>query len=184
MNLLKLALITSATGLLLAGCETTSSRPYKASTDNILAFQSAVPAGTKVSIANFDAAAGVDTELTCRAMGALDVSPGKTPISFIQGALKEELFEAGVYAQDGNPISGRIDVLDADSWGTGGWKIDMNLSSPSLPDGYNVDVDYAFKSSYSAVKACQNVVDAYTPAVQALIAKAIEHPSFGKLISK
>jgi len=165
-----------------AGCETTSSRPYSASTKNIIAFQKAVPTGSSVSVSQFQAAADVDMELTCRLLGALEVAPGKTATQFIEDAFQEELFDAGVFDANGTPITGMITQYEADSYGTGKWEIGLNLSSPNLPQGLDVATVYEFKSSYTALKACQNVVDAFTPAVQSLIAEAIEHPDFATLV--
>lgn len=166
---------------LFAGCETTSSRPYTASTKNIIAFQKAIPSGKTVSVNEFTAAEGVNTNPTCRALGAIDVAPGQTPVDFIEDALREEIFEAGKFDEAGVPLSGTITELVPDSLGTGTWTIGMNLASPNLPEGLDVSTVYEFKSSYSAISACQNVVDAFTPAVQDLIAKTIAHPDFEKL---
>ena len=173
----------AAAVLTLCACETTSSRPYTPSTSNIMAFQSALKDdGTKVRLAPFTAAAEVDEGMTCRALGALEVAPGKTPIEFVESAMRDELFAAGVYDQeDGNVIRGNITQLEFNSFGTGSWKIAMNLSSESLPEGYSVSTQYKFKTSYSALKACQNVIDAFTPAVQELIGSAVASPEFETL---
>ncbi len=179
----KLIFTVAAASLVLAGCETTSSRPYKASTENIIALQKSLAnSGNKVQVGAFSVASGVDTELTCRAMGAIDVSPGKDAVAFIQDAFREELFEAGAYdAENGRVIKGQITEFNADSWGKGKWEVGLMLSSDSLPNGLNVNTVYEFKSSFSAIKACQNVVDAFTPTVQQLIKQAVEHSDFAKL---
>lgn len=176
-------LLAASAALTLCACETTSSRPYTPSTENIMAFQSALKAeGTKVQLAPFVAAAGVDESLTCRALGALEVAPGKTPIQFIEGAMRDELFAAGVYDQAaGGVIKGEITELKFNSLGTGSWNITLKLTSEKLPAGYSVSTDYSFKTSYSAIKACQNVIDAFTPAVQELIGAAVAAPEFKAL---
>ena len=168
-------------GLFVTACETTSSRPYSSSTKNIIAFKKAVPAGQKININTFTAADGVNINPTCRALGALEVSPGKDPIDFIQEALREEIFAAGVYDEAGTTIEGKLTSLVADSIGTGSWTIGLNLSSANNPAGINSETVYEFKSSYSAIRACQNVVDAFTPAVQDLISKVVADPNFDSL---
>jgi len=174
---------TAVTGLLLTGCETTSSRPYSPSTENIVALQQSIAKqGKVVGLGDFDAAADVDTELTCRAMGAIDVGSGKSAVEFIEDAMRTELFQADSFdPNSANKISGTVTQFDADSWGTGNWKLSLKLVSDVHPSGYNVSSSYDFKSSFSALNACQNVVDAFTPAVQKLIKTAIEHPDFSKL---
>ena len=181
---MKKILLISLVGMavLITGCETTSSQPYKASTKNVIAFQKTLKnTGKKVNVGNFSAAPGVDTELTCRAMGAIEVAPGKDAVTFISDAIQEELFAADVYDSAGTVITGSITEFEADSWGEGQWDIGLNLSSPNLPNGLDVRTTYTFKSSFSALSACQNVVDAFTPAVQTLIGEAVDHPDFTKL---
>ncbi|MFN3312098.1 MAG: hypothetical protein ACK46Q_01350 [Hyphomonas sp.] len=169
--------------LSLCACETTSSRPYTPSTSNIMAFQSALKASdAKVQVAPFTMAAGVSENMTCRALGSLEVAPGKTAREFVEGAMRDELFAAGVYDMaTGTVIRGELTELDFNSMGTGSWNIALKLSSDALPAGYTVATDYSFKTSYSALKACQNVIDAFTPAVQELISKAVADPSFKTL---
>jgi len=173
----------AAAVLTLCACETTSSRPYTPSTSNIMAFQSALKDdGTKVQLATFVAGADVDQSLTCRALGALEVAPGKTPIQFVEGAMRDELFAAGVYDQaSGNLIRGEVTQLEFSSFGTGSWNIGLKLTSDTMPEGYTVSTNYKFKTSYSALKACQNVIDAFTPAVQELIGSAVANPEFKTL---
>ena len=178
----KIAIAAALGGLLLAGCETTSSRPYTPSTQNIIAFQKAVPAGTKVSVADFKAADDVDVEPSCRLLGALEVAPGKTPVEFMQDAFRDELFRADVYSEDGTPLMATITELKPDSVGTGSWVIGLNVASPKNPTGIDVRTDYSFKTSYTAVRACQNVIDAFTPAVQETIGKVIADPGFRSLL--
>ncbi|WP_409433244.1 hypothetical protein ACJ3XI_01730 [Litorimonas sp. RW-G-Af-16] len=180
----KLVLVaTFGAALIATGCETTSSRPYTPSTNNIVQMKDALGAsGTTVGLGSFTAAEGVDEELTCRAMGAIDVASGKSPTQFIEEAFKTEMFEAGVYSTNSaNKISGKLTQFEADSWGTGKWNVGLMLTSDKYPQGYEVKTEYDFKSSFSALSACQNVVDAFTPTVQQLIADAISHSDFDKL---
>ncbi|MEM9055200.1 MAG: hypothetical protein AAGB16_07735, partial [Pseudomonadota bacterium] len=186
-EIMKNTIFVSAISLALIGvsaCETTSSRPYSVSTENVMAFQSAL-GDNKVQVSDFTLAEGVGENMTCRALGALEVAPGKTPVEFIEGAMRDELFTAGVYdAKNGVKIKGNIKELEFNSFGTGSWNITLQLSSDNLPEGYQVSTEYEFKTSFSAISACQNVIDAFTPAVQTLIGSVIDHPDFGKLADK
>ncbi len=179
-KIILLSLLGSA--VFITGCETTSSRPYSASTKNIIAFKKAIPTGKTVNVGDFKAAEGVDTEPSCRALGALEVSPGKTPMEFIEDAFREEIFEADAYDESGTLLSGTITKLKPDSIGKGTWTIGLNMASPKNPAGIDVSTLYEFKSSYSAISACQNVIDAFTPAVQETISKVIAHPEFQSLL--
>ncbi|MBB5518581.1 hypothetical protein [Amphiplicatus metriothermophilus] len=175
------ALVAGA--LALAACETTSTRPYQPSVQNVLAMKAARDAAEqKLKINTASAAEGVETSLTCRALGALEVAPGQTPVEYIHGALQTELFQAELYDQiAGTPVDLKVTQLDFNSFGTGKWTVAITLSSPNLPEGYSTSVDYTFKTSWSALKACQNVIDAFQPTVSALIRKAVEDPNFQRL---
>ena len=177
---MKKLLLTGVVALGLLGataCETTSSRPYTVSTQNVMAFQKAL-GDDKVQVGTFALADGVSENMTCRALGALEVAPGKTPVEFIEGALRDELFAAGAIDADGTQINGVVEALKFNSFGTGSWDIKLKLSSDANPTGYTVETKYSFKTSFSAISACQNVIDAFTPAVQDVISKAVSAPEF------
>ncbi|MEM7740993.1 MAG: hypothetical protein AAF225_09360 [Pseudomonadota bacterium] len=176
----KLALPALA-ALALAACETTSTRPYTPTTANIMKVQQVISDETKVSVGTFAAAEGVETAPTCRLLGAIEVIPGGTPIDYIKGAFEAELFQAGILASDGAPIQGEVTELVFNSFGTGSWTIGLKVTSESLPDGYTVATTQSFKTSYSAVNACQNVVDAFQPAVADLIQQVVSDPQFPAL---
>lgn len=134
-----------------------------------------------MQVGEFSTADGISDNLTCRALGALEVAPGKSPVQFIEGALRDELFAAGAVNTSGDTINGVVEELDFNSFGTGSWNISLNLSSAANPDGYTVSSQYSFKTSFSALSACQNVIDAFTPAVQELISTAVSDPEFASL---
>lgn len=168
----------------LAACETTSTRPYKASTQNVIEIENAF-SGTseKVRIGNFSAASGVNVEPTCRMMGAVDVAPGKNVVQYIKEAMQEEFYMADAYSDSADvTIEGKIDQFDFNSVGRGSWNLGMTVSSSAYPEGYSVTKTYDFSTSFTAVSACQNVVDAFGPAVQELLAEVVNHPEFSTLI--
>ena len=74
VKLLALVAVIAAT----AGCSTTNSVPYKASTSNVISIQNTFQTkGVKVSVGSFSMGAGVEENLVCRLMGPVTVSPGK-----------------------------------------------------------------------------------------------------------
>ena len=89
--------------LVLAGCDTTNTIPYRVSTDNVIAIQGALK-DKKVSLGDITLAPGVSEHVGCRLAGDVVVAPGKTPHDYIREALKDELFAAQVY-QPGAPIT-------------------------------------------------------------------------------
>ena len=172
--------------LALAGCDTTSAvMGYAPSTTNVLAFQSALkPNGTTVKVGDFSVGPNVSAP-SCRMAGALDVSQGKPLQQYVRDALQSELFTAQVY--DGSApvtISGRLDEAKVNTFGTGTWSLGLQVTSNRDPVGYHVATTRQFKSSYSAIAACQNATNAFAPSVQDLLGQVISNPGFAKLVGK
>jgi hypothetical protein len=172
----------TALALLLAGCETTNSIPYKASTANIITIQQSMgTTGRKVSLGTVAMAQGVEESPLCRLMGPVKVAPGKTPAEYIKDAFQEELFAAQVYAP-GSPtvIDATITELSFSSVSPANWTIAMHVRS-NTSAGYDVRVEYGFDTSWTAYSACKNVADAFGPAVQELLKKVVSDPGFPRL---
>jgi hypothetical protein len=165
-----------------AGCETTNSIPYKASTSNVIAIQQTFQAeGKKVSIGSVSMASGVDDSPLCRLNGPVRVAPGKTPAQYIKDAFQEELFAAGVYAPNAHSVlDATITALNFSSVSPASWNIAMAVKSNSSP-GYTVSTKYEFGTSWTAFSACKNVADAFGPAVQDLLKQVVSDPQFKSL---
>jgi len=177
--------IVAALGVVLAlgACETTTSYPYQPSTQNVMAFQTALaPSNTKVQLGAFTRDPAINTTPNCRLLGPIDVAPGKSMEVYIRDALQTELFQAGVLSSTaGTTINGRIDAVDLGTMGTGSWGITLTLTSTVDPTGYQVSTAFPFSSSFSAVSACKNASAAFGPAVNDLIGKAVANPGFARL---
>ncbi len=168
--------------LVLSGCSTTNSIPYKVSTENLISIQKALqPQGKKVRIGNVVMAAGVDEHLMCRLEGEGKVAPGKTLPMYIKDALEEELFAAKVYDPKASTIiNGKIVAISFSSIVPANWIIEMEVSSNYSP-GYTVSIKYLYNTSWVGSNACQNVADAFGPAVQELLKQVVNHPQFASL---
>ena len=177
-----LVAIVCAAGVLLAGCETTNSIPYKASAANVISIQQSLQP-KKVSVADVGLAPGVDESPLCRLNGPVKVAPGRTPSQYIKDAFQEELLMAQAYDVKGAPIEGRIDELSFSSVSPAYWQITMTVKSPA-DKGYKVSVKYPFDTSWTAHGACKNVADAFGPAVQELLKQVVTNPKFSALAGK
>lgn len=166
----------------IAGCETTNSIPYKASTSNVITIQQNLKAeDKKVSVGNISMAPGVEESPLCRLMGPVKVAPGKSLPQYIKDAFQEELFTAGVYAPDApTVIDGTITALSFSSVTPANWNIAMAVKSNTSP-GYTVNIKYEYGTSWSAYSACKNVADAFGPAVQELLKQVVSNPQFKTL---
>ena len=174
--------IAVSAAILLSGCETTNSLPYKASTNNVMTIQKSMgSAGKKAKISSIFLAPGVEENLTCRLMGPVKVTPGKTLSQYIEEAFQEELFLAGVYdADSSNMLEGEVLKLEFSSVAPANWLISLMVKSNNSP-GYTVTTDYKFGTSFSAYSACKNVADAFGPAVQQLLKQVVSDPGFSQL---
>lgn len=170
--------------MLATGCSTTSSSvQYKASTKNVVAIEDYVrDTGAKVKTSDFTSAPGVDGSPWCRANGPVSFGSGKSASQFIQEALQEELFLAKAYASNA-PVSigGTVDKLTFSSVTPASWDIGLTLTS-SNGEVLRVEQSHRFDTSWDAWSACKNVADAFAPAVQSTLAKAVSDPRFKALL--
>lgn len=178
-----ITVIALATVGLLAGCSTTNSIPYKASTTNVITLQNNLKqSNTKVTLGTFSLANGVEEELMCRLLGPVKIAPGKTLTTFIKEAFLEELFLAQAYDINAPvKIEGRIERLSFSSVSPANWEIAMRVASNKSP-GYSVSVKYNYDTSFDAYSACRNVADAFSPAVQELLRQVVTNPQFNQLV--
>lgn len=169
--------------LLLTACETTNSIPYKASTANVISIQQSLQTqGKKVSIGKVSLAPGVEESPLCRLNGPVKVAPGKSLSQYIADAFQEELFMAQVYQPNASTvIEGRIEKLSFSSVSPASWDIAMSVKS-NFSEGYTVNVNYPFETSWTAYSACKNVADAFGPSVQELLKQVVTHPGFSALV--
>ncbi|MCL1078495.1 hypothetical protein D5R81_10920 [Parashewanella spongiae] len=168
--------------MFVSGCSTTNSIPYKASTANVITIQQAIAdSGEKITLGDIKPAAGVDESPMCRLMGPVKVAPGKTLSQYIKDAFQEELFLAQVYdVNSKNVISAEVTEIKFSSISPASWKIGMRVSSNNS-NSYEVSTDYRFDTSWDAYSACQNVADAFGPAVQNLLKQVVSDPKFKTL---
>jgi hypothetical protein len=169
--------------IVLTGCETTNSIPYKASTANVIKIQQSLQStDKKVKLGVISLAQGVEESPMCRLMGPIKVAPGKTIPQYIESAFQEELFMAQVYSPVAtSEVTAQIEELKFSSVAPATWDITLQVKS-NISAGYKVSVSYPFNTSFSAYSACKNVADAFGPAVQALLEEVVSHPDFIKLV--
>ena len=139
---------------------------------------------TDLSVGTFTGPTTFDK--SCRAAGPLAPPDGMSHTDYIKKAFEDELKVAGIYAAT-NPritLSGNVKKLEfSSSRGlTGGsWDIEILLSSSNgktLP----VTEHYEFESGFIADTACKQTAEAYSPAVQDLIKKAVRSIEFKALV--
>ncbi|QFT53330.1 hypothetical protein [Microbulbifer sp. THAF38] len=180
MRLLK-ALSIIYTTLYMVGCGYVTAN-YGATPENVNAIKAAGEG--RVSVNKFSSVSGKEhTSIGCRAAGPIKNQNDQTFESYIHNAFINELKMADAYDESSEvSIRGEITELDFNSnIGAGKWKLSATISSSSNK-GYKVESIYPFSTNWVADKACQQVAQAFQPAVSDLINKIVTHPEFSSLV--
>lgn len=177
---MKSILLTFAISVvLLSGCAYNAS-PYGASIKNVDLIKAG---GIKpVAVATFKATKPGVASITCRAAGPVTVSPSFE--SYIEKAFIDELKLAGVYDQNSSlTLYGKLDEIDFSSGMTDGkWQFTLVVSN-SRNESLTTKSTFGFSGSFVADRACQEVAQAFGPAVQKLIEDIVRDPKFKQLAS-
>ena len=169
--------------LTLAACETPTTQRYAISADTNVAIKAL--GATGVGISSFAGPANFSP--TCRALGAMQVADGLTHTQYIQKAFEAEFKIAGAYAAGPARVtlSGKVDKLEFSTTRSltgGSWTLNLVLNS-SNGKTLTVAEYYEFNSGFAAQEACRNTAEAFSRAVQNLVAKAVLSPGFSPLLN-
>lgn len=166
----------------LTACATPVTPRYSVGTDNVLALKAMNTSGVYVG----DIGEPAQDDVKCRGIGRVRMQDDLTHAAYIRRALADELKVAGAYANlpARVTITGALVSINLSSGlgsNNGRWSMTLNLRS-SNGATMTVASDYNFRSGFSAPAACNNVAQAFVPAVQDLIGKAIASPSFAAMV--
>ncbi|HJV72874.1 MAG TPA: hypothetical protein VJ654_01515 [Noviherbaspirillum sp.] len=172
-----ISLLVVLMSFLLSGCAYNASN-YGASVKNVEAIK------TKniqpVSVAQFTSSSPGKSTIVCRAAGPVTINPSFE--SYIERAFIDELKLAGAYDPNSNiKLSGKLEEIDFSSGMTdGNWAFTLTLSN-NKSESYATKSSYGFSGSFVADKACQEVAQAFSPAVQKLIEDVVQNPKFREI---
>lgn len=155
--------------------------PYGISGENVNTLKGI--GDVQVKLNEFTATDPGKNSIGCRAAGPVETPNKESFEKYIEGAFKSELSIAGLY-NESSPIvlSGNLKNANFSSnIGTGNWVFTLETVS-SNSKSIVVDSKYEFSSNFVADKACQQVAQALSPAVQKLIHDVISHPEFSSLL--
>jgi hypothetical protein len=122
---------------------------------------------------------GLDS-ITCRAAGPVTVTPSFE--SYIEKAFIDELKLAGAYNPSSNvKLTGKLEEVDFSSGMTdGNWSFTLTLTN-HRNESFTTQSRFPFSGSFVADKACQEVAQAFSPAVQKLIEDVVQNPKFRQI---
>ena len=177
MRVASLALVAIASAI--SGCAYNVS-PYGASVQNV---ESIKTTNIKpVAVGKFQATKPGQTSITCRAAGPVTVSPSFE--AYVEKAFIDELKLAGAYNPSSSLVlTGKLEEIDFSSGMTdGNWAFTLTITN-SRNETLTTKSKFGFSGSFVADKACQEVAQAFQPAVQKLIEDVIRDPKFKQLAS-
>ena len=177
MRVTSLALVAIASAI--SGCAYNAS-PYGASVKNVEAIKTTNI--RPIAVGKFQAAKPGQSSITCRAAGPVTVSPSFE--SYIEKAFIDELKLAGVYSASSSLVlTGKLEEIDFSSGMTdGNWAFTLVVTN-SRNESLTTKSKFGFSGSFVADKACQEVAQAFVPAVQKLIEDVVRDPKFRQLAS-
>lgn len=163
--------------LFLSGCAYNAS-PYGVSVKNVEAIK--LKNIKPVSVGKFQSSKPGLSTITCRTAGPVTVLPSFE--AYIEKAFIDELTLAGVYSSS-SPfvITGKLEEVDFSSGiSDGNWLFTLALSNVK-GESSTTTSKFNFSGSFGAEKACQEVAQAFAPAVQKLIEDAVKDPKFKQI---
>lgn len=165
------------TTVLISGCAYNASQ-YGASIRNVetIKTNNIKP----VAIAQFKSAKPGLASITCRAAGPVNVMPSFE--SYIEKAFIDELKLAGAYDPTSRiTLTGMLEEVDFSSgMSDGNWTFTLTVSN-NRNESFTTKSMFGFSGSFVADKACQEVAQAFGPAVQKLIEDVVQNPKFKQI---
>lgn len=163
----------------LTGCDTYATSRYSINADSVVALRQFN--GRTVNVGAFTAATPGQSEIVCRAVGPIKTPDGEPFSEYVRKALVDEMKIAGIF----NPtapisITGRLEQADFGS-SSGTWLLTLTLTSNNGATLTESET-YKFTTSFAAVTACREAANAFMPAVQNLVGRAVRNPSFQRLV--
>ena len=155
---------------------------YVAPEKNLAVLREIKPRVSAIRIADFTADDPDMNTLVCRMSWPI-YAPAKLPYAmFLAGAMRDELAREGLYvANDGIEITGHLDSINFESFGTGKWIIAATFSAAGK-DPVTVKHETTFPVSFAASGACVQVRDKLVPAMQEFLFAVYSDPQFQALL--
>ncbi|MGB5867388.1 MAG: hypothetical protein WBG69_05885 [Arcobacteraceae bacterium] len=152
---------------------------YGASSENVSQLKKY---DTKLNVNNFTATTS-ESSIMCRLSDPIKTPNGESFEQYVENALIEELKMAGLYSKDAKiTLNGHLNEVSASSTpGTANWEFSVKVSS-SNGESFTVTSKKDYSSSFMAHYACNDMAEAFKPAVQKLITSIINHPKFSSLV--
>lgn len=133
-----------------------------------------------IAVGRFKAAKPGQSTITCRAAGPVTVSPSFE--ACIEKAFIDDLKLAGVHEPSSTLVlTGKLEEVDFSSGiSDGNWMFTLEVTH-SRNESLTTKSKFNFSGSFVADKACQELAQAFSPAVQRLVEDVIRDPTFKQI---
>lgn len=167
------------------GCASVKASNYGASTENVLRLREYAPQGSKIAVAEFTSTQPGLKVLTCRLAAKVSAPGSHTFASFIREALISDLQLAELYSADTQAVlKANLDLVEMSAAvGNGKWRFKLTFE-PEGGQAFTVESLHEFSTNWVGDKACQQVAQELTPAVQRLVRAITSKPEFLALVQK
>jgi len=163
----------------LGGCSTYVPR-YSPSVDNVEIIRS-LSSEKKINVGPFTSTDAGKSSFYLTRCNPITTSDGKPFADYVRKAFIDELRMAGIYSNDAQlVIKGHLETIDFSSV-TGKWFLVLAVSS-NTNQSFTVEETYDYSTSFIGTVACNRTTQAFLPAVQNLIKKVLNHPSFQEML--
>ena len=154
---------------------------YGASVENVESLRAV--GSVAVSVGDFTSYKPGLKSIGCRAAGPVSTPNKESFEGYIKNALVSELKLAGIYSDNSSvQISAHLEKIDFNSnIGAGKWVFNLTVKGADS-SSVGVNSTHEFSTNWVADKACQQVAQAFSPAVQKLIGDVIKNPEFKNLV--
>lgn len=177
------SLLVTLLSLILGAC-TFEISPYPRNTPNIYLL-SQINNAKKVSVGSIEGPGRYfDSCRFSASVRTLDKSPFE---DYIRRALISELKSANLYDENSNKIiSGKVVTISGDTLPPASWKLAIKFNHGGSPDTgiLLIEDEYSYASSAYWATACMASAQAFSPAVQAYLAKLYTDPNFISFMQK
>ena len=173
-------MIIGLAAIYISGCSFNTSK-YGASFENIETLKNYN--GVQVAVKPFTSVKHGQNSITCRGAGSVVTPRRESFESYVHNAFVSELKVAGIYKEQSEiTLNGHFTKIDFNSnVGNGKWIFELTASS-NKEKTLQISTKHEFSTNWVADKACQQVAQEFSPAVQFLIRDLITNPKFKELI--
>ena len=163
--------------LTLSACETFTAERYDVSSKNQATLKN-YKSSEKFDVGDFSAVNAESISVNCRMAGPIQVPGSGNHEEYIKDALIDELQMAGKYnPESGKQITAILEEVSVSTVTPASWKIagDFYLNETNLK---TVRINYPYKTSFSALGACNNAAENFPYAVEMFLEGFIQSVEF------